>query len=139
MSPSDTSLIEGIGALHGLIYPPSCFEFLYYLNAFEQNNMLLYGDPFAICYDFTTSVTEYKNKISIAVFPNPTNDHLNIQLTQINENTTLTIYDMLGKAIKTLPLTDKETTINISGMSRGVYILEVATKKSISREKFVKE
>jgi hypothetical protein len=135
--------IEGIGSTKDLLSPYT-YEFEWELISlcYHDTDIFYFNPPGAVdsCHYTYTGIDAYEPlTYQIIVSPNPATDHLNIQLPQIDENTVLTIYDQLGKAIKIKAINNKEASFNISGLSRGVYILEVATEKAISREKFVKE
>ncbi len=84
-------------------------------------------------------IREYQNNPSFKAYPNPANNTLNVQLLQDNSTAEIKIYNLLGQIQQTLKLTTKETAINISALSKGAYIIEVATEKNVGRGKFVKE
>lgn len=134
-SPTDTSIIEGIGALHGFIYPPSCFEFLFFLNAFHQNNTLYYGNSTAQCYDFTSGIAEAVDKLNISVYPNPTKDELTITLSQF-QKAKLEIYNSIGEKIYTQHIT-VSNKLQTSNWHEGIYFIRITSGEKIVTGKFV--
>lgn len=61
---------------------------------------------------------------NIKVYPNPTSKYLNIELPQNTENRieSIEMYNLLGKKIKSF---QKNTTIDVSSFSKGIYILKI--------------
>ncbi|MXN91996.1 T9SS type A sorting domain-containing protein [Flavobacterium sp. Sd200] len=79
----------------------------------------------------------YKNVISL--YPNPTDDIINIKLPE-NPNFTVTsvaIYNMLGQEVYSD--TSKYNGINVGTFSRGIYIIKLATDKGEWQSKFIKK
>lgn len=72
----------------------------------------------------------------VSVFPNPVNDILNINVPASVELNGATLYDVLGKATN-VSLSNGQ--INISGLSRGLYILNVNTSAGTLTEKVIIE
>ena len=77
-----------------------------------------------------------KNENSIAIFPNPATNTLTIQTPQ---KATLEITNIEGQIIKTFNITNPETTIDVSGLSGGVYIIKAQSDKGVVVRKFIKE
>jgi hypothetical protein len=62
---------------------------------------------------------------SLKVFPNPAGASLNIE----GEVSSAVFYTLLGKEV----LSSKESTIDVSALTRGVYLLKVTDKKGIEK------
>ena len=63
---------------------------------------------------------------SISVYPNPNNGILNINLTsELAVNSTLEVYDALGKLVVKQVLANELNTINISNLNNGIYTYKV--------------
>ena len=77
-------------------------------------------------------LVELKKDNNISVFPNPTNDFLNV--TALNSNTDYYIYDKLGKVVSTGRTSGK---IDVSSLASGVYYIK--TDKEDKAIKFVVE
>ncbi|MES2139724.1 MAG: T9SS type A sorting domain-containing protein [Bacteroidota bacterium] len=69
---------------------------------------------------------------SINIYPNPTNNALNI--TGVTEKTTIRVYDLVGKLVIEKAV-ENNTTINTSALTEGVYTLlaENKTGKTINK------
>ena len=63
---------------------------------------------------------------NVNVYPNPTTGVLNITLTsELTKNSTLEIYDAIGKLIVTEVLSNELNTFNLSNLSNGIYTFKV--------------
>lgn len=78
-------------------------------------------------------------KIDFAMYPNPVNDILNIDLPEIAEKVTVEFYDQIGKLAYTQNLDTNSKTINIRGLATGIYILKVIADNKIGTQKFIKQ
>jgi len=78
---------------------------------------------------------------SIIVFPNPFNTFTSLQLSKPIQNATLSIYNVLGKEVKTLQnLNGTEIIINREGMKSGMYFYNLIDSKGlIGRGKMIVE
>jgi hypothetical protein len=73
----------------------------------------------------------------IEVYPNPASDYIKVVIPS-EENTTLNIFSMEGKILKSLPLVSKNNLINIKDLSVGVYLMELSNKTFNKRTRFFK-
>ncbi|MCB0400778.1 MAG: HYR domain-containing protein [Flavobacteriales bacterium] len=73
------------------------------------------------------------------VYPNPTEDVLNIQLGQAYANMNLTITTVEGKVVHTATMLNKTTTIDMSSYPRGVYILTFKNDNQLSIHRITKQ
>jgi hypothetical protein len=64
-------------------------------------------------------------KISnIKIYPNPTNNIINIEGLNKNENNTIQIFDVQGKLVITKTINEKGT-IDFSELNKGVYVIKI--------------
>jgi PKD repeat protein len=64
-------------------------------------------------------------KISnIKIYPNPTNNIINIEGLNKNENNTIQIFDVQGKLVITKNITEKGT-VDLSELNKGVYVIKI--------------
>jgi hypothetical protein len=75
---------------------------------------------------------------SFLLFPNPVKHDLNIQL-QENNNFDFVIYNTVGQVIKAGQLEKNRSTINVSDLTNGIYILEFSSSVSRRQQYFVVE
>jgi hypothetical protein len=86
----------------------------------------------------TTGISSYTPEKTFSVFPNPASDNLILRLPRA-DTAYVTIYNALGEIKFVSVITQRETTLNISSFSGGIYFIEVASGNKVSREKFVKQ
>lgn len=135
------SMIEGIGADHGLRFPPSsCFEYYAALRAFHQDGTILYGDSLYPCHDFNSGVTEQNINKSSSVFPNPFHTSAQLEFNSGNDKTELIIYNSLGAPVASKNIISRTTSINRDGLPDGIYFYKIINQKgNLSSGKFVIE
>ena len=82
--------------------------------------------------------TPLKNKIR--VFPNPAKEEVNIQTSGFfNMNTSIRVYDAAGKQVLETKLQIPQTTIDISGLDKGIYFLKILNGDGEFVEKLIKD
>ena len=74
----------------------------------------------------------------LKVYPNPAKNFLSCEFL-VGENVYATILDVLGNVVLKEVYTDSHNTINVSGLSSGIYTLVAQTSKQSYVAKFVKE
>ena len=80
------------------------------------------------------------SKSDLTVYPNPVNNQLSIDLTNVEQASILSIYSLKGDLILTQSVqNDKLIKLNTSGLANGSYTLEVIDYKgnSIKSEKII--
>jgi photosystem II stability/assembly factor-like uncharacterized protein len=73
---------------------------------------------------------------SIKVYPNPSSDYINIELSDNRSVVEITILDISGRVIKNVNMNDKK--IDIMSLGIGNYILRMVTERGIIAKKFTK-
>ena len=69
---------------------------------------------------------------AVTVYPNPNNGIINITLSsELSKNSTLEIYDAIGKLIVTEVLSNELNTLNISNLSNGIYSFRVLNNNNM--------
>ena len=94
-------------------------------------------------FDPVIGVNEINGVISSSVYPNPATTELTIELTtQELENANLFLLDLSGKIVRNQTATvsgTSTTTMDISSLSAGVYVLKITTDKGSITKKVVKK
>lgn len=84
-----------------------------------------------------------ENKLNgIELYPNPTNDLINISSNELlNGKTIISVYNILGEIIKTWDFNNFgiNKTISIDNLDTGNYILEISNNEKLYHEKIVKK
>jgi Leucine-rich repeat (LRR) protein len=73
------------------------------------------------------------------VYPNPAKATLNISSKNKIEIQSMSIYDILGQLVIAVPNADNVSSIDVSKLRTGNYLLKIKTEKGISGTKFIKE
>ncbi|MBI5540205.1 MAG: T9SS type A sorting domain-containing protein [Bacteroidia bacterium] len=84
----------------------------------------------------TTGIKEQSNTENFRVYPNPTNDILDIILPNISGHFTISVYSSLGQELFKM---SNKTSIDISNLPNGIYFLTVKNYDRIWTTKIVKE
>jgi hypothetical protein len=89
---------------------------------------------FGSFYNSVLNTSELVKKNSIAIFPNPVTDILNIASEQ--DVLSLELYDNLGRIVGH---SKKQKSIKVQHLPKGTYYLKIQTKEKMYYEKFIKE
>lgn len=97
------------------------------------------GDKGQIIYhaERSASAEDYTAKPEVKLFPNPANDYINIELTDIDK---IELYDINNSFISNIGTEsdDNYSTININHIPAGAYLLKVFSPRGIDYIKFIK-
>jgi hypothetical protein len=74
---------------------------------------------------------------NVSVYPNPSTNQLNINSLETIEK--ISIYNLLGSKIKTVVINSKQSSIDVAGLSNGMYIVKYTVNNAIGSIKFIKE
>lgn len=80
-------------------------------------------------------VNEADNLLKISLFPNPASDKVTIECPQ---NTRIEILTIEGLVVNRLTANDAKTTLDLSGLSSGIYLIKAETNKGIAVRKLLK-
>jgi alpha-tubulin suppressor-like RCC1 family protein len=75
----------------------------------------------------------------ILFYPNPANDNITIENSDIIKDAMISIYNIHGQLLIQQPLRQTKTEINISKISKGLYILKIGNQEGIAVKRFIKE
>jgi hypothetical protein len=85
----------------------------------------------------STLSTPRFNLTNMNVYPNPTSDYLTIHSPEIIES--ISIFNLLGKKIKTWVPNQKKSTLDIKELSSGLYIVKYQVGNATNSIKFIKD
>jgi hypothetical protein len=107
------------------------------MNGTGLGSTLIYADVNGVtCGNLWADLDEL-NTFNLELFPNPTNDLVTINSEfQMEE---ITIRDFSGRIIRELPnINQKETTLSLTDLQNGAYILEVKANNSAQKKTIFK-
>jgi hypothetical protein len=91
-------------------------------------------------YSIYAGIKEESNTSVFSLFPNPVSSSLTIDLENtINTKTEVSIINSLGQSVYKTTLSNKINTLDISNIDKGIYIVEIANSKHISRKTIIKQ
>ena len=76
---------------------------------------------------------------NIAVYPNPANDNITIDIVSFTKGEIISVYDIQGQLLLQQPMQQAKTNINISTLAKGVYFIKVKTANGMEVKKIVKD
>lgn len=84
--------------------------------------------------------TEQKN-ISFSIFPNPATSELVVRSQAFGDKGELAIFNLIGEKTlsQQLMANSQPFVIDVSTLSSGIYIIQIATHNRISRQKFIRQ
>jgi hypothetical protein len=85
----------------------------------------------------TTAVKDAKTSI-FNIFPNPTNGFITIGLDNTSKYE-LSVINVLGQTVYTSPITDINTSVDLSGFGTGVYTIELTDGNRVYSDKLIIE
>jgi polyhydroxybutyrate depolymerase len=125
---SDVCFYKMYGGGHTILYQPA-------------NDISEVREVWLFFRKYSNLNTGFNNKnelnSNMQLFPNPTNDHLTIEI-NTNPNQRFVIINLLGQIVYTSTI-NKKATVNTSGFASGVYFLKLITENGDVVKKFVKQ
>ena len=109
-----------------------------YVRAFITN---AYGETCTQPFGFTDStMTDVDNvadntELKVFVFPNPATDELRVMMNAANTAELISVYDITGKEVMRQPVEGALTTLPVSQLHTGIYLLTVDGRQA----KFIKD
>jgi hypothetical protein len=98
---------------------------------------LIWGGPDAQDRWESLSVDEFETVETVKMFPNPVNGD---EVTIIsNQNLAVEVYDILGKKVKIQNISANQTKVNISGLSKGIYLVRLNSENGSITKKLIKQ
>jgi hypothetical protein len=79
------------------------------------------------------------NLLSFEMYPNPVSDVLNIQLPTSTEKAEVSIFDYTGRLVSSKTISSNDTAIDVQKISKGIYMIRVATNTKIVVQRFIKK
>ena len=78
---------------------------------------------------FSLGINQSELNISLAVYPNPTYDNLNIEIKEFNnENLSYELFDIQSKLLASGLITSKQTQINLINLPPSAYVMHISQK-----------
>jgi hypothetical protein len=98
---------------------------------FEQNNVEDIGT-----FSSTLSVNDTPLLEDLEIYPNPINS--DVFFIKTEKNATVTIYNVLGKKLKSATITADKNSIDVSNLSKGIFIIKINIETKSFTKKLIK-
>jgi hypothetical protein len=86
--------------------------------------------PVTSCYN-PVSMQEHESVDGeILIYPNPTNGTFTLSLPELSAETTVHIFSVDGRCVKSLEPRAANTQVDVSGFSDGFYLIEINSKNT---------
>jgi len=82
-------------------------------------------------------IDEFSQKIGLKIYPNPAQDRIFISTTETAVFEEVSVFSLNGSLV--LKPEHYKNGIDVSGLTSGVYVLQLTTKKGVAKSKFVKK
>jgi hypothetical protein len=91
--------------------------------------------------DFFTSTSFQTVNANLSVYPNPAKEELFISISNFKSNTNnhLEIFNISGQKVLDQSILQNNTKVDLSGLSKGLYLLKTNVEGTVSTVKIVKE
>ena len=86
----------------------------------------------------TLGISENK-LLSFEMYPNPVSDVLNIQLPSGTDKAEVGVYDYTARLVSSKTISSNDSTLDVQKISKGIYIIRVATNSKIGVQRFIKK
>ncbi len=92
------------------------------------------------CIGFHVGIDEMSSPFMASVYPNPTDGMINLNLSNLTEDATLLVHDMIGQTVfnANIPLGTTNEMVDLSFLNKGMYILEIRNKQHRFTQKILK-
>ena len=79
------------------------------------------------------NVVEDKNNVNVTIYPNPATDYVNVKAEGVKA---IEVYSMAGSLVANV---NGESTLDVSGLAKGTYLVKVSTEAGVKVEKLIKK
>ncbi len=112
-------------------------SYLYYITAVYEEGE---SDPSNVINVIVSSIDEQSKEI-FHVYPNPAQSEIQVSFGTNNsiKNGLLSIFQMDGKLIKSIPFDESNSVIDISDLRKGVFVLSINVNDDLYYQKLIKQ
>ncbi len=133
-SPAGLNITASLGLINPALSTPNTYT-VYYTTA----GPCPATDSTTIIISLCTGLDNNTVINDFIIYPNPTKGVFTVNVKGVDNNTTLSILDVLGKQVVHQAITSSTTSINLSGYNKGVYFVKIQSDKGNVIKKVVIE
>ncbi len=112
-------------------------DYEYYVVAYYESGCISDSSNH-ITQTITLGTGDMENLGEITLYPNPTQDQLNISAPSTKSIANIQVFDLSGKSIAVI-VEEESGTINLSHLPAGIYFVQIQTHGGITTKKIVKQ
>lgn len=86
----------------------------------------------------TSSISDYEKNTTCTVFPNPANNQLTIDFGK-QKMKEVAVIDIVGKEIKRIEINSSDYILDVSDLTKGVYLIKLTSDEGIIAKKIIKQ
>jgi hypothetical protein len=118
-----------------VIAPATSVKFWFELRTFD--NTTVYWDDFSFFDNATLSTVKNKTIAGFAAYPNPVSDGI-LNISSASDSLkNIIIFNLLGKQVHSSSFSGIQSTVDVSSISAGIYILKVTEAGKTGTKKVV--
>ena len=87
----------------------------------------------------TTLGINKNSLLNFEMYPNPASDVLTVQLPTGTEKAEVSVFDYTGRLVSSKTISSNDSTLDVQNISKGIYIIRVATNSKIGVQRFIKK
>jgi len=80
-----------------------------------------------------------ETQLDFAMYPNPSTEYVTIQLPSEISKAAVNVYDLTGRLLKTAMITSEIQTLDVQGLSTGIYVLQIHADGKTGTQQFIKK
>lgn len=124
---SSFKYIKGLGGPYYACTQAFCFGGEERKLVYFKKGDVSWGNPLII-----SGISNISTEKNIIIYPNPARNHINVTISNSNyHGLDIFIYDSLGKLQKTTRLPSYNSTISVSDLNSGIYILKISDNNKV--------
>jgi len=137
--------IEGIGSIHGPLFPnfPRKFsqeypDAIFITCTYSDNQQVWKNTSYSSCYINIMLGIERQEVWNFKIYPNPFSDRITIENIK-KGNFELAIINSMGQVVREMKTTSIRETIDLSELNSGLYMLRISDKEITKTIKLIKK
>ena len=141
----DEEWIEGIGSIHGPLFPAFPVKFseeiidsMLLTCSFSDNQQVWQHPNYPSCYVNIVLSIDQLELLGFKVYPNPFTDRIHLENSGL-QHYELTILNGLGQTVKSTQVNGESQTIDLTGLKAGIYFMKIQNGKNSETVKMIKK
>ena len=137
--------IEGIGSIHGPLFPEFPVKFsqempdsMFLTCTYSDNQQIWQHLSYTSCYINIVLNTKIKEILNFTIYPNPAIGSVYVNCID-KKGFKIQLFNMLGASVLQRELISDSNEIDLSALSKGIYIIQLSSIDGIFQQKLIKE